>query len=359
MDSVRRLSRWRLPLLALTVASLACQALLPVSPATPSATSLLKPTLEAADSKLGLSRSAPAPLGTALAATHWTVEVLETERGAAAWRALQAANQFNDSAPEGWEYLLVKVRVTRTSAGPEREISGSDFQVTGDQLIRYFRASAVAPGPNLEGALLSGESVEGWSPYLVKQNEASLMLILDEIESEPDEAPRYLALEPGASLTVDPALADVAATALGADAREPARLGDTLVTNDWELTATLVMRGEAAWQMVTEANSFNDPPAEGMEYVAVRIHVRYLGLEENWAHIDHLFFKAIGSRQVEYEAPYLINPEPALDVNLYPGGEYEGWVVVQAVIGEGDLVLIFKPLFAFTEDETRYIALDT
>ena len=41
-----------------------------------------------------------------------------------------------------------------------------------------------------------------------------------------------------------------------------------------------VVRGEDAWTMVQDANEFNNPPANGMEYIAVKIHVRYIGKVE-------------------------------------------------------------------------------
>jgi len=54
----------------------------------------------------------------------------------------------------------------------------------------------------------------------------------------------------------------------------------------------------------------------------------------------------------------VVAPAPALDVNLYPGGEAEGWVVVSAPPDEKGLVLNIKPLFSFSESNARYVAVE-
>jgi hypothetical protein len=43
---------------------------------------------------------------------------------------------------------------------------------------------------------------------------------------------------------------------------------------------------------------------------------------------------------------------------LYPGGEVEGWVVVQAAEGESGVIAIFEPFLDFAGEETRYLALE-
>ena len=59
--------------------------------------------------RVGMSRSNPYPSSQVVHAPNWDVQVLEVVRGDEAWKALQAANQFNEPAPEGMEYILVKL----------------------------------------------------------------------------------------------------------------------------------------------------------------------------------------------------------------------------------------------------------
>lgn len=45
-------------------------------------------------------------------------------------------------------------------------------------------------------------------------------------------------------------------------------------------------------------------------------------------------------------------------MNLYPGGEAEGWVVVSAPPDEKGLVLNIAPLFSFSDSDARYVGLE-
>ena len=36
----------------------------------------------------------------------------------------------------------------------------------------------------------------------------------------------------------------------------------------------------------------------------------------------------------------IVEPEPALDISLYPGGEYEGWVVLQTSEGSTNPIAV-------------------
>ena len=101
---------------------------------------------------IGLSRAYPYPAKETVSTPHWDIQVLETKRGEDAWKEIKAANMFNEPAPEGMEYLLVKLHVkSKYTDSDEHSISGCDFDVTGDRLIRYTcgMASAVEPEPKL------------------------------------------------------------------------------------------------------------------------------------------------------------------------------------------------------------------
>jgi hypothetical protein len=305
-----------------------------------------------------MSRSNPALRTDVVSAPNWDVQVLEVIRGDEAWQAIQAANQFNEPALEGWEYILVKLWVKSTATDSEEHPIGSgDFKITGDRLIRYTSASVVEPDPPLDAKLFTDGETEGWTAYLVNKGENSLILIIDELWNFDDDRFRFIALDE-ASITVDPELADVEPTDLGTDRASPAPFGETVTTEDWQVTVLEVVRGDEAWQMAQEANQFNDPPDEGMEYVAARVNVRYISTTDKAETIDGSSFKTTGSANTLYDLPLVVDPEPALDVALFPGGEYEGWVVLQAAQGETGLTLVFEPLFDFSGKNRRFLSLE-
>ena len=218
---------------------------------------------------IGLNRSNPYAITELVSAPNWDVQVLETVRGDAAWQAIQSANQFNDPAPEGMEYLLAKIHAKCTYAdSEEHSISGYDLNVTGDRLIQYSPASVVDPDPSLDAQLYKDGETEGWVSFAVGQGERNLMLIIDELANFNDDRIRFIALDEGASISVDPDLSEIAFTDLGKDRTSPAPFGETIITEDWKANFLEVVRGDEAWTMIQAVNQFNELPADGMEYVA-------------------------------------------------------------------------------------------
>lgn len=321
----------------------------------------IAPTTAPTPAPIGLSRANPYPGTEVVSVPNWDVQVLETKRGADAWNDIQAANSYNEPAPEGMEYLMVKIHVKCTyDDSDEHSISGYDFDVTGDEAILYTTsmASVVKPEPELDATLFSGGETEGWSAYLVTQGEANLMLVFDESWSFDENSKRYIALDPGASINIPSELNAIIASENGKHRNSPIPFKEKLVTEDWEMTILEVVRGDAAWDLVLEGNRYNDPPAEGYEYNAVKLHVRYIGTVDDSSSIDGYYFNITGSANILHGTPSVVEPDPALDIELYPGGEHEGWVVFQSIIGETNLMLAFEESWTFDENEVRYLAID-
>jgi hypothetical protein len=61
---------------------------------------------------------------------------------------------------------------------------------------------------------------------------------------------------------------------------------------------------------------------------------------------------------VVYDLPYIFNLERMLTGSLFPGGEMEDWIILQAGIGESNMTLIFKPMFDFTDINKRFLMLE-
>jgi hypothetical protein len=361
-------------LFALILASLACGSSAPstaqpsqvvpeqTEPSqSPKATQTPEPTKPPTPTPIGLSRSNPFPRTELVSAPNWEIQVVEFKRGDDAWKDIQAANMFNQAAPEGMEYLLVKIHVKSTYPdSDEHSISGCDFNVTGDRLINYTCGDliVVAPDPQLNANLFSGGETEGWFPFVIAQGEGNLILAFDEMLNFDSDAQRFIALDEGASIKTPSDLGSTKPNDLGTDRNAPASRADKLITDEWELSILDIIRGNDAWTMIQEANQFNEAPAEGFEYIAVKISVRYIGTADAAANIDGTFFKSTGNANALYDAPFVVSPSPELNVWLYPGGEYQGWIVVQASIGETNMVLVFEPIFDFIETNKRFISLE-
>jgi hypothetical protein len=250
------------------------------------------------------------------------------------------------------------VKSTSSDGGPH-PINGCHFDVAGERLIRYSCRPEAAPEPSLEAALPPGGEAEGWAAYQVGVGESSLVLIVDEIQNLDEDSLRFIALEDRAALRPPPGLGEIQPTSSGADSLNPAFLQEKLITENWELSILEVARGEQAWKMVQDADSANQAPGEGREYIAIRVRARYIGVEDPLEVIDGSFFRIADSAGRFFYPPLVLEPAPRLDVSLLPGGESEGWVVVQAASGESDPLLIFDPLFSSPGSERRFISLSS
>jgi hypothetical protein len=299
------------------------------------------------------------PPGERVHAPNWDIQVLETVRGEAAWELLLVASPYNDPAPEGMEYLLIRLQVTCTYAdGDAHSISGRDFKITGDRMIRYSTAWVVKPEPILDAELYSEGEAEGWAGFAVGEGEGNPILIVDELGNWDEDRFRFVALEDGASVGVPPELAGIQPEYAGVDRTSPIPLGEMGITEDWEITIVEYVRGDEAWQMAQEVNSFNEPPSEGMEYVAVSVLARYIGTIDEAQDIGKYDFDVTGSGYRLHHPPSVVDPEPSLDVWLYPGGAHQGWIMMQVLTDETDLMLVFEPMLSFPDQDIRFFALD-
>ena len=308
---------------------------------------------------VGLSRAKPFPMGALASMPNWDIQVLEVLRGESAWEILRETSRFNDPAPNRLEYVLARVHVACTyTDDDEHTIGPRDVRLTGSWLARYNTASIVHPEPKLEAALRTGEAIEGWVAYLVGEDESDLMLVFDEWEDGDTSRVRYLALEQDASIHVDEALDEIEPTQEGLSRGDPLPEGKVAVTENWEVAVYDSLRGESAWKLVLEANPLNEPPAEGMEYLAFWARIRRIGTDESPARVDDNLFEATGSANVLYRSPAIVEPEPALEAMLYPGGGAAGWVVEQVAVGEEDAMVLFASVYEYSPGSDRFLALE-
>ncbi|GIV98570.1 MAG: hypothetical protein KatS3mg057_3227 [Herpetosiphonaceae bacterium] len=312
----------------------------------------------------GTSRSNPVPRSQTVEVGDWEIRVLDVKRGAAALETAKTDHPFVDPPPQGMEYLRVKlwVKSAHTDQG-EYSPGQLDVAVTGERFVEYRTVDlgqrfGLALWPHdLQFAppLTSGQSTEGWATFLVPQEERKLILILGEFFGFDQEKRRFIALEEGAAVAVPPELRDRSPNALGKRHTEPAPFGEKVSTHNWELAVLDVLRGEEAWQML-QAEPFAEPPEPGREYLLVKLRMRYIKPVDESEMIFVNIFRTRGSAGQVYEQPSMAAPPPRLDCRLYPGGECEGWVVLQAGAGESGMMLIFDP--PLESGGNRYLSLE-
>lgn len=340
------------PTMAATIAPSPTSTEVPTATSEPEPTATPEPT---PPSGPGMARSNPLPFGELHATGDWDLQVLEVVRGQEALDRLLAANQFNELPPEGYEYVLVNMfaRYTGTSTTPQN-VDKFWLQSTGDARILHSYASVVEPTPAFQATLLPGGEVTGWATFLARTGESNLMLVWENWEVfEADLI--YLALEPGAR--IDPPAGRLAdPNDLGSDRAEPVPFGENLVTETWEIRVLEHVRGQEALDRVMEANQFNTPPEPGMEFVIVRVNARNVGTDPEAAWINSFSFGMTGSSNQIFETAIVVEPDPGLDFQVYPGGEVNGWFTIAVPIEEQNLLLVFEDWLSFF-GEPRYMAL--
>lgn len=156
---------------------------------TPRATGTPRPT---AAPSLG-TRANPYSMGRAapLVVTDkelaFTLTVLEVLRGEPAWQRIQAANQFNNPPPQGFEFVLIRTKVEYV--GDDKgvlEMNKNDMAiVTNGRIIRWSDTIGYNPccvEPEFDFSLLAGGYGEGWLalPVAINDNDP-LLLIGDSI----------------------------------------------------------------------------------------------------------------------------------------------------------------------------------
>ena len=299
---------------------------------------------------LGLARNEPVLLGETVSTNEFEVMIKELMRGDDVYNMLLEANQFNDPPDEGMIYLAARIHARRIGTGDRAlNISYIDFDPTGSANILYDRPSVVEPDGGLDAYLYPGGEAEGWVVMQVPDDEGDLMLVYEPLFSFDDEDLRFLTIDENASIEVPETLYSISDHGIGAEKTDPAKLGETVITSNFEFTVTDVIRGNEALAFVQQASEGNDPPDDGMEYIAVKMKVRRIDPNDDWIAISGIGFDLTGDNGVVYDLPYAIEPEPKLDVRLYPDGEYEGWSIYQAAEGETGLLLIYDTLFGIGE----------
>lgn len=146
--------------------------------------------------------------------------------------------------------------------------------------------------------------------------------------------------------TEEPSLTPVPTPALGQRGL-PVSLGETF---EWrgdgrvvEITIERVILGEEAFELLLEANRFNDPPAEGLVYALTHARCRYVSGDESepWG-IDEFDFAVVSKNRI-WTPPSIVEPEPRFEWEGFPGAEGEGWMTFVVYADDPAPLLVFTP----------------
>lgn len=312
--------RW--PVLALALATLACQTasgLLTTPPATTA-----PPLLTAAPPALlgGLSRHDPLPAAPQTELPGWRIERLDWQQGDAAWDTLQAINQFNAPAPPGYEYLLLHLQLTRTSGDPA-SVTNFVFGVTGEEHTLYRPVSAVTAQRFESVTLAAGEAQSGWVPFLTRANEAQRLLIFDLVAD--DDPAYFMSLDAGARIPLSADLYEILPDRLGETPDEPVLLGQMATLDHWQITVLDTQSGETAWQTLQAASPRNAPPPPGQQYWLAYVRLRLIDQRTQPTRVDVTAWRLASLEGAVFETTSVILPKPRLEAHLFPGGTTEGW----------------------------------
>jgi hypothetical protein len=114
-----------------------------------------------------------------------TITVIETFRGKEAMDRLKKASPNNGMPPEGFEYILARVKfemkgraVTDTLTFDLGNAPLQWVALTSD-LTEYPQISVTVPKPALLGRIKPGDSMEGWVAFAVDRKDTKPVMVFD------------------------------------------------------------------------------------------------------------------------------------------------------------------------------------
>lgn len=133
---------------------------------------------------------------------------------------------------------------------------------------------------------------------------------------------------------------EVDASAVGLSRNNPAPLGTKTLFQkesflgkyEGEISINEVIRGDAAWKLIHDANNINDAPADGKEYILAKVYVKITNTEKPESAVDlsKVDFTLVSTQGKDYDAALMvIEPKPSIRASLYAGAENTGWVAFQ------------------------------
>jgi hypothetical protein len=122
----------------------------------------------------------------------------------------------------------------------------------------------------------------------------------------------------------------------------PVPLGEEAEAGPLRIKILEVKRDQVATDAVLAANPVNDPPRQGVTYLAIMLAVRNVG--DRPIFVAGTDFALTGQSGIVRRFIGAAPPAPAIDAVLLPGESREGWIVLAAPVEEQQLLLLFDSL---------------
>ncbi|WP_167957137.1 DUF4352 domain-containing protein [Anaerosporobacter faecicola] len=270
------------------------------------------------------------------------ITLLEVIRGNEAYQMAMGANSYNSEPAEGKEYLFAKFRIRALSSQEDAviDINSASFTVVSENGKTYDAFTSVSGlKPTLQ-EMYAGGTQEGYAYFEVDEDDQYPNLVFLErnnngiwFSTDPNAA-----LAEGSTVYV-PAESipkqDTTNATLGSRLN-PFSIGEQATFNGLEtvfdtyqanLTLTEINRGEEALALVTKANSYNDLPSEGMEYLLALFEVTATdSVDDAKIEINSANFELVSSAGIKYDDFVSIaGLEPTL-TDMYTGNTQQGYV---------------------------------
>ena len=238
--------------------------------------------------------------------------------------------------------------------------------MTGDQLGAHMDEFDELPAPEfLYKDLYTAETFVGWIDAIIPTSESNLILVFDPYDADEGAGPYYFALEDGASISIPGELQDIQPDPAGQDPASPLPMGETAVTQDWQVRVLEVIRGDEALTVVKDTSPANEPLEEGMEYILVRLNLNFISTQDRPVSLSEQSFRARDQDGDEGWQTGIFLPKPWtrpwVYTRLFPGAQSEGWAVLKAPKNDGRITLVFDPDVNTPEyqpENIRYLALE-
>ena len=141
---------------------------------------------------------------------------------------------------------------------------------------------------------------------------------------------------------------------LGLSRGVPHPMGARVTTSDWALEVLHVVRGEEAWLRLHAANTFNERPPEGWEYLLLKLEATFRARDRD---AETLALDVTGDGGVLYGGFAAVPPDPRLDVDFTRGATQTGWHTFLIPKDESELLLVFQSMLE-SEAPYHYVALE-
>jgi hypothetical protein len=270
---------------------------------------------------------------------EYRVTITEVVRNASA--QVKKANSFNSDAPAGMDYVLVKAKLEYLKGSADKAFTtpSSGHSIMGDARMWGSPTISVEPEPKFAGQdIFPGATVEGWlSPFIVPKDAMDSALLsygkglfgstggtwfsLAGATDKPGPLPKLSA----SSDAID------SAKAKQRDSMAPFKVPVLFKDKDSLVEIQVVEVVRDATREVKAANTFNKDPSPGSGYLLVKLDAKYISGPEDRPWTTPTSGQSVFAQSRMFgDAPGLtIPPEPKFGgVDLYPGGEAEGWLAV-------------------------------